>query len=91
MIQQKYVSLIAECKEKFLPNYKVFIFGSSLRNRMFRDVDIGVLREDSNLDLTSFREALEESQLPYLTDVVDFDEVTETFREETFKEKVLWL
>ncbi len=91
MIQKKYVSLIREIKNQHLPNRKAFLFGSSLQDKAFRDVDIGVMGQEDGLDLTEFREALEESMLPYLADVVDFGEVTEKFKKEVFKQRIVWL
>jgi len=64
--------------------YKVFIFGSRVSNthRRFSDLDIGILgatKVPSSL-LIKIQDDLRDSDIPYLTDVVDFSSVPEYFK-----------
>ena len=74
-ILQKYVDF---------KKHKVFIFGSRARGkaRKFSDYDIGVIGRKP-LDLKKIaliKGELEESDLPYRVDVVDFSTVSKNFK-----------
>lgn len=63
---------------------KVFIFGSRAigDNRKFSDVDLGIIskRKLPSLLISDLEEALEESDIPYKVEVVDFSTVTKQFK-----------
>jgi predicted nucleotidyltransferase len=69
-----------------LPNeaYRVFIFGSraTKASRKFSDIDLGI---EGPVPLTSkqyiqLANALDETDIPYKIDLVDFSEVSEKFK-----------
>lgn len=70
---------------------KFFIYGSSLVKERFGDIDIGVEGEVDMRDIGALKEAFEESTLPYFVDVVNFNSVSEEFRENVRKQKIVWL
>lgn len=63
---------------------KAFIFGSwAIGNaRKFSDIDIGIQssRRVSSEILSNLQEAFEESDIPYIVEVVDFNTVSEKFK-----------
>lgn len=65
-------------------DYKIFIFGSRAtgESKKFSDYDVGVIGKKSVpwRTLALIEEALEESDLPYKVDVVDFSLVSSKFR-----------
>lgn len=71
-----------------LPNrsYKVFIFGSRAVgcNRPFSDIDVGVLgpKPVSPKAYVELVGALEESDIPYRADIVDFSVVSDAFKKQ---------
>lgn len=74
------ISLIKTCVKKFLPNAEIFIFGSRAKetNREFSDIDIAIKDQKINSTiLAKIRFELEESSLPYKTDLVNYDEIAE--------------
>ncbi|MBU2592816.1 MAG: nucleotidyltransferase domain-containing protein [Patescibacteria group bacterium] len=88
MIDQQALSIIGSIiKKRIDPSkYKIFIFGSRTRphHRKFCDVDIGIMGSE-NLPLSTLlqiKEDLSSSDIPYLTDVVDFGTVSEDFKKE---------
>lgn len=91
MIEQKYLNTLKKIRKEILPDSKVFLFGSSLQDKQFRDLDIGVLDPKNEQDLILFRERLEDSTLPYLLDVVDFATVSDDFKKKVFNHKIQWL
>ena len=66
-------------------SYKAFIFGSRAigTNRAFSDVDLGILgpRPFPSKNYVELTEALDNSDLPFKTDIVDFAAVSDKFRE----------
>lgn len=69
---------------KYLPDCKAYAFGSRVRGtaRKYSDLDLAI-ESDKPVDLArqeSLRDALSESDLPILVDLVDLCTVSETFR-----------
>ena len=71
---------------EYLPDdsYKTFIFGSraSGKNRKFSDIDLGINgpKPLTPKEYVRIQGALEESDLPYHVDLVDFNKVSDTFK-----------
>ena len=69
--------------------YKVFIFGSRAKGkaRKYSDYDIGILgkRPLPSYLKVLIEEALEESNLPFKVDIVDFSNVSEDFKKVALK------
>lgn len=93
MIAKRYLNKIRDIIVNSLgEKAKVFVFGSSIRNDKFNDVDIGVL--NTKIDHHKFykaKEDLEESNLPYKVDLVDFNNVNASFKRHVFNQEVKWI
>ena len=74
--------------------YKIFLFGSraASKNRPFSDYDIGVLgsRALPTQSISLIEEELEESDIPYKVDVVDFYNVRPEFKKVALRHAKLW-
>jgi len=73
---------------------KVILFGSRARgdNARASDVDIGIIprgRIDA-AKLALLREKIEESNIPYKVEVVDFSHTSASFKKEALKEALVW-
>lgn len=73
---------------------RIFLFGSRARadNAVVSDVDIGVdpgegFRKEK---LALLREFIENLNVPYKVEIIDFSEVSEQFKAEALKDTVLW-
>ena len=93
MIQEKYIQTIASIVNSCIKGKKaqVFLFGSSVRKERFGDFDIGLTGEVSVSLVRKLKDTFEGSTLPYKVDVVDFNKVTNTFRDNVFKNKIVWI
>lgn len=91
MIQSKYMVGIKQMIKQYMPDAQAFIYGSALYKKDFRDIDIGFSKIPNKQEFIRLEEAFEESTFPYIVDLVDFAHVSETFKDEVFKHKVLWL
>ena len=68
------------------PAYKIFVFGSRAegdKHRKFSDIDVGILGPSPIDTMTKFNieDSLEESDIPYLVDIVDFTTVSPKFKD----------
>ncbi len=73
---------------------KVFLFGSraSKENHRFSDMDIGIIpgKFFNKKILPDIIEKLNESVIPFKVDVVNFANVSPTFKEEVLKQIIHW-
>lgn len=96
MIDRKSLKTLKSIVFRYLNSkeYKVFIFGSRAIgfNHKFSDVDIGIVgkKKIPHEKLYDIIEELEESDIPYLVDVVDFSTADKKFKDLALK-KVMYL
>lgn len=96
MLDEKTTAVVKKILFQFLDSQKdkAFIFGSwAVGNaRKFSDIDIGVQssRQIPNDVFSDLEEAFEESDLPYIVEVVDFNTVSEKFKM-VASQKVIYL
>ena len=73
---------------------KVVLFGSRARrdNNLYSDVDIGIIpgRNFDRKKLILLRERIEELNVPYKVELVDFSEVSGAFKKEALKKVLIW-
>lgn len=94
MIEKTYTNRLQKIVRKFFPQFKnkIFIFGSSLREKQFRDIDIAFIQCPDKKKLYELEEYLEESTFPYRVDLVDFDKTSKEFSDFVLSsEKKLWI
>lgn len=95
MLQQmpKYFDFLEKKLLNFSANkdIQIFIFGSSTKDGKFGDIDIGVMGDVSDKDIYRLKEYFEESNFPFLIDVVNFNKVEKTFKKNVLDNKVLWI
>ncbi len=73
---------------------KVVLFGSRARGDFINvsDVDIGIIvgKGFDRRKLTLLRECIEELNVPFKVEIVDFSTVSEEFKQMALKEAVVW-
>lgn len=73
---------------------KVVVFGSRARKDYHSrsDVDIGLIPYGklNKKKLTQLKEKIEDLNIPYKVEIVDFSQTSESFREEALKEVLVW-
>ena len=92
-IRPDHLKIVEKILEKHVPDREVWAFGSRVNGtaKGTSDLDLAVIGENP-LDfqtLGALRDAFSESNLPYKVDVVDWETISETFREIIQKEKVI--
>lgn len=93
MIKEKYLEQISQIIKNYKSdkNFKVFLFGSSLEKEKFGDVDLGIMGNVSDHDLSELRDYLFDSTLPYNVDLINFNKVSEKFKNNILSSKILWI
>ena len=73
---------------------RVILFGSRARNdyNTFSDVDIGIIpygkvNEDK---ITLLRDKIEQMNIPYKVEIVNFSQTSEDFKKEALREAIVW-
>ena len=96
MSENKYILKLKELIIDFLKydNVKVVLLGSRARgdNYISSDVDIGIIPHEKfdKYKFTLLKENVENLNIPYKVEIVDFSEVSESFRKESLKDAMVW-
>lgn len=73
---------------------KIFLFGSRARSDNFTvsDVDIGYIPKDNfnERKITFLKDKIENSHIPYKVEIVNFNLVSEEFKQEALKDIEVW-
>jgi len=91
---EQYKKIIIPIIEKHVPHAKIILYGSRARKdaRQGSDIDIA-LDTGKKIDLlilSKIINELEESNLPILFDIVDFQAVSEHMQKEIMKDGIIW-
>lgn len=93
-VQEKHKTLLLKIIHKYLPDCKIWLFGSRAHEheRAGSDVDLA-LDTGKQIPLSviiKIRLALQETTIPMDIDLVDLHSVSDAFKNEVLKEGVLW-
>ncbi len=95
IFEQKYINLTKEIVLKHIGSkIEVFLFGSRANgtNTQFSDIDVGFVSQ-KKIESYIFRkitEEIEDSRIPYHVDLIDFFDVDEGFRKQSYEGRVFW-
>ncbi|WP_245534712.1 nucleotidyltransferase family protein [Treponema primitia] len=88
-MQQKDRDLLSALVGEFLPHTAVWVFGSRIKGTSlpYSDLDLVVFTNpEQQQQVSLLKEALEESNLPFRVDVLEWNAIPESFKE-TIKTK----
>ncbi|WP_295155578.1 nucleotidyltransferase family protein [uncultured Brachyspira sp.] len=87
------IKIIKNILEKHIQNGKAYLFGSRARgtNKKFSDIDIAIdiNRKLSLSEISRIKDDFEESDLIYITDIIDYNSISKSFKSIIDLEKVL--
>lgn len=82
-LEQKYIEFIKETVSSMLHNYKLYIFGSRVKNRAkkYSDIDLAIDFQELTPQTKSKLEAtFDNSTLPYEIDIIDLNSIDDKFK-----------
>lgn len=87
-LEQKYLDELKAIFKKTVPDAQIWAYGSrvNLTAHCGSDLDLVML---GNGDIASLKTALEESNIPFIVEVVKFENLPESFQEEILKSYVV--
>lgn len=91
-----YLSILKKIVQKIIPEdeFIIFLFGSRAEknNHDRSDIDLGIWGSEPLSPLLRFRleERIENSEIPYLVDLVDFNSVGDAFKKEALQHIEIW-
>lgn len=92
MISDRHIQMASALVRSVFPSQKVFIFGGSLRKKIYGDVDIAIEGIDNVKLLFQLYDVFEDSNFPRPVDLVDFDKASDSFRSYVLShEKKIWI
>ena len=93
-MQEQDKQKIIDVVKSYLPDAKVFLFGSRARkdNTPESDIDVAVDNKEriDSFVMSQIKEEVEESTIPFTVDIVDLNNVSKDLKEQILKSRVLW-
>ena len=83
-LEKKYLDFVKQTIASYLKDYKLYIFGSRTKNKAkeYSDIDLAIDSTELTPKIKSKIEAFfEDSTLPYEVDIIDLNNVTESFKQ----------
>jgi len=79
------LAIVQDILKQYVPEYDVWAFGSRVHGRnlkKFSDLDLVIINDKplKKLQLFNIKEALSESDLPIMVDVLAWSDIDETFK-----------
>ena len=93
MVKEKYLQQVKDIVQN-LPagkDWQAFLFGSSLKKERFGDLDLGIMGQVTTDEISDLKELFQNSTLPYIVDVVNFNEVEPEFKNNIFNNQIIWI
>lgn len=96
-LSKEHLELIKSILEKYLANKlksKIYLYGSRStgKNKNFSDIDLALKLNDqeTNSLIAKIKNDLEDSELPYKVDLVNWDEIAKEYLPQIKKQKILF-
>lgn len=92
--QKKYYNSL---RDRFLDffennqNVQVFIFGSSTNSEKFGDIDVGIMGKVTDQEIRELKDYFENSTFPFFVDIINFNTVDNSFKNNVLNNKVIWI
>lgn len=92
-LNPKYENMIKKIFQQHIPNATVWAYGSRVKNESHDGSDLDLVIRDGNVSpqqISAVREALSESNIPILIDLLDWKNIPEAFQIEIKKKHELF-
>lgn len=90
-LRPQYLKILTDIFESYCPEAEIWAYGSRVKGEAHEgsDLDMVVRSFNSNKNIYKLRELINDSNIPILTDILEFEKLPKTFQEEIEKEYVV--
>lgn len=90
-LRPQYLKILTDIFESYCPEAEIWAYGSRVKGEAHEgsDLDMVVRSFNSNKNIYKLRELINDSNIPILTDILEFEKLPKTFQEEIEKEYVI--
>ena len=90
-IKQRYFDMLINIFRNYCPKAEIWAYGSRIKNEAHDGSDLDLVVKSFNSDekyLFELKEILQESNIPFIVDIHEFDKLPQSFRDEILKDYV---
>jgi predicted nucleotidyltransferase len=94
MVENKFKNMLLSIINKYLPQAKVYLFGSRATEEFYEGSDIDIAVDCGKIVdydmMMKIKRNISESDIPFFVDVVDINNVDEIMRSQILKYGIVW-
>lgn len=91
-IKPEHLKMLTDIFDSYCPKAEIWAYGSRIKNEAHSgsDLDLTVKNfNDENLRAWELKEMVQESNIPFLVDINEFDKLPKSFQDEILKDYVI--
>ena len=88
-IKPEYLEMLQDVFKKYCPYAEIWVYGSRIKNQSHDGSDIDMVVKnfnDNNKNLSELKQFLNDSNVPFLMDIEEFDKLPDYFQKEILKD-----
>ncbi len=91
-IKPKYLKMLTDIFESYCPNAEIWAYGSRIKGEAHDGSDLDLVVKSFNSDdtyLFELKELINDSNVPFIVDIHEFDQLPQLFQEEIKKDYII--
>lgn len=91
-IEPKYLKMLTDIFDSYCPNAEIWAYGSRIKGEAHDGSDLDLVVKSFNSDdayLFELKELINESNVPFLVDIHEFDKLPQSFQDEIKKDYII--
>lgn len=88
-IKPEYLKMLKDIFNQYCPKAEIWVYGSRIKNQSHDGSDLDMVVKnfnDNNKNISELKQLLNDSNIPFLTDIEEFDNLPDYFQKEILKE-----
>lgn len=91
-IKPQHLKMLTDIFDNYCPNAEIWAYGSRIKRNAHSGSDLDLVVKNFNSQtakLSELKQLINDSNIPFLVDINEFDKLPKSFREEILKDYVL--
>ena len=91
-VKQEHLKMLIDIFESYCPNAEIWAYGSRIKNDSHEGSDLDMVVKtfnDKNKNISELSQLLNDSNIPFLTDISEFNKLPDYFQQEILKDYVI--